>query len=132
MSAEKKVLLVEDNEDNRIVYAMMLEYHGYTIIEATNGEDAIRLAREESPDIILMDISIPGVDGWTATQRIKADEATSDIPIVAVTAHALPEHRQRAEQLGCDGFLTKPCEPRRLLEEVQSLIGAAETNSSET
>lgn len=132
MSAEKKVLLVEDNEDNRIVYAMMLEYHGYTIIEATNGEDAIRLAGEESPDIILMDISIPGVDGWTATQRIKDDPATGDIPIVAVTAHALPEHRQRAEQLGCDGFLTKPCEPRRLLEEVQSLIGAAEPTSSES
>ena len=123
MSAEKTVLLVEDNEDNRIVYAMMLEYHGYKIIEATNGEDAIRIAHEEKPDIILMDISIPGVDGWTATQRIKENPDSQGIPIVAVTAHALPEHRERAEQLGCDGFLTKPCEPRRLLEEVEKLIG---------
>lgn len=123
MSADKKVLIVEDNEDNRIVYATMLKYYGYTIVEATNGEDAIRLAAEEMPDIILMDISIPGIDGWEAAERIKGNPDTESIPIVAVTAHALPEHRQRAEDLDCEGYLTKPCEPRTLLNEVRRIIG---------
>lgn len=120
---EKVVLLVEDNEDNRIVYATMLEHYGYKVVETANGEDAVRIAKERLPDLILMDISIPGIDGWTATERIREDPRTQDIPVVAVTAHALQEHRARAERLGCEGYLTKPCEPRRLLEEVQRLIG---------
>ena len=119
----KTVLLVEDNEDNRIVYATMLQHYGYRVVETANGEDAVRIAREEVPDLILMDISIPGIDGWTATERLREDPKTSEIPVVAVTAHALPEHRARAESLRCEGYLTKPCEPRRLLEEVQRLIG---------
>lgn len=123
MSDQKTVLLVEDNEDNRIVYATMLEHYGYTVIETANGEEAVRIATEEHPDLILMDISIPGIDGWTATERIRDNPDTQDIPVVAVTAHALPEHRARAESLRCEGYLTKPCEPRRLLEEVQRLIG---------
>lgn len=120
---QKTVLLVEDNEDNRIVYATMLEHYGYEVVETANGEDAVRIATEQLPDLILMDISIPGIDGWTATERLREDERTRDIPVVAVTAHALPEHRARAESLQCEGYLTKPCEPRRLLEEVQRLIG---------
>lgn len=120
---QKTVLLVEDNEDNRIVYATMLEHYGYEVVETANGEDAVRIAKEQLPDLILMDISIPGIDGWTATERLREDERTRDIPVVAVTAHALPEHRARAESLQCEGYLTKPCEPRRLLEEVQRLIG---------
>lgn len=119
----RTVLLVEDNEDNRIVYATMLEHYGYRVVETANGEDAVRIAREQVPDLILMDISIPGIDGWTATERLREDPKTADIPVVAVTAHALPEHRARAESLRCEGYLTKPCEPRRLLEEVQRLIG---------
>ena len=117
------MLLVEDNEDNRIVYATMLEHHGYLVVETANGEDAVRIATKEVPDLILMDISIPGIDGWTATERLRGDPRTAAIPVVAVTAHALPEHRARAESLRCDGYLTKPCEPRRLLHEVQRLIG---------
>jgi two-component system, cell cycle response regulator DivK len=123
MSEPKTVLLVEDNEDNRIVYATMLEHYGYKVVETANGEDAVRIAREQKPDLILMDISIPGIDGWTATERIRENPDTAEIPVVAVTAHALPEHRARAESLHCEGYLTKPCEPRRLLEEVQRLIG---------
>ncbi len=123
MSDDKVVLLVEDNADNRAVYVMMLEHHGYSVIEATNGEDGVRLAKEKEPDIILIDISIPKLDGWSATELIKDDPVSEDIPIVVVTAHALPEHRQRAEELGCAGFLVKPCKPQRLLEEVQKHIG---------
>ncbi|MGD2069841.1 MAG: response regulator [Gemmatimonadota bacterium] len=119
----RTVLLVEDNEDNRVVYATMLEHHGYRVMETGNGEDAVRLAEEGKPDLILMDISMPGIDGWTATERIRANPSTRDIPVVAVTALALPEHRARAESVDCDGYLTKPCEPRRILQEVRSLIG---------
>ena len=86
MSEPRTVLLVEDNEDNRIVYATMLEHYGYKVVETANGEDAVRIAREELPDLILMDISIPGIDGWTATERIRQDKRTADIPVVAVTA----------------------------------------------
>jgi CheY-like chemotaxis protein len=123
MSRPKTVLLVEDNEDNRIVYATMLEHFGYRVVEAADGEDAVRIAKEELPDLILMDISIPGIDGWTAMERLREDPRTTALPVVAVTAHALPEHRARAEELRCSGYLTKPCEPRRLLQEVRRLIG---------
>lgn len=123
MSAARTVLLVEDNEDNRIVYATMLEHFGFEVVAAENGLDAVEMARSGAPDLILMDISIPGIDGWTATERLQADPETREIPVIAVTANALPEHRERAEALGCAGFLTKPCAPRRLLEEVRRVIG---------
>ena len=124
----KTVLLVEDNEDNRIVYATMLKHYGYRVVETANGEDVVEIAREENPDLVLMDISLPGIDGWTATQRLRDEEETSHIPVVAVTAHALPEDRAKAEAVDCNGYLTKPCEPRRLLEEVQRIIGEASDN----
>jgi CheY-like chemotaxis protein len=85
----KTVLLVEDNEDNRIVYSTILRHFGYTVTEALNGEEGISKARAERPDLILMDISIPIIDGWEATQVLKHDPATNDIPIIALTAHAL-------------------------------------------
>ncbi len=121
---EKTVLLVEDNEDNRTVYRTILEHFGYRVIEARNGEDGIRMAREQSPDLILMDISIPVIDGWEATRILKGDEATSDIPIIALTAHALATDRAKAEEVGCDGYLAKPCEPRRVVAEVERFLGA--------
>ncbi len=123
MGDQKTVLLVEDNEDNRIVYATMLEHHGYRVVETESGEEVVGIALEEEPDVILMDISLPGIDGWTATQRLKEDPETREIPVIAVTAHALPEDRARAKAVQCAGYLTKPCEPRRLLEEVRRLIG---------
>ena len=115
----KRVLLVEDNEDNRIVYSTILRHFGYHVSEALNGEEGIAKARAERPDLILMDISISIIDGWEATQVLKHDPATSSIPIIALTAHALTSDRERAEEIGCDGYLAKPVEPRRVLEEVQ-------------
>jgi CheY-like chemotaxis protein len=123
MNEQRTVLLVDDNEDNRIIYRMMLVHHGYRVIEAWNGEDAVRIAFDERPHLILMDISIPGIDGWTATERIRANPDTRSIPVVALTAHTQPEHRARAEALACSGFLTKPCEPSRVLHELRRLIG---------
>jgi two-component system, cell cycle response regulator DivK len=119
----KTVLLVEDNEDNRTVYRTILEHFGYHVIEARNGEDGIRMAREESPHLILMDISIPVIDGWEATRILKEDEQTKQIPIIALTAHALATDRAKATEVGCDGYLAKPCEPRRVVAEVEKFIG---------
>ncbi len=121
----KTVLLVEDNEDNRIVYSTILRHFGYHVTEALNGEEGIAKARAERPDLILMDISIPKMDGWEATQRLKADDTTKMIPIIALTAHALEEDRQKATQVGCDGYLAKPVEPRRVVQEVEKFIGPA-------
>jgi two-component system cell cycle response regulator DivK len=119
----KTILLVEDNEDNRIVYSTILRHFGYGVSEALNGEDGIRKARAEKPDLILMDISIPVVDGWEATQVLKSDPATKDIPIIALTAHALASDREKAMEVGCDGYLAKPCEPRAVVAEVQRFLG---------
>lgn len=119
----KTVLLVEDNEDNRTVYRTILEHFGYEVVEARNGEEGIRLAREQLPDVILMDISIPVIDGWEATKILKSDERTQQIPIIALTAHALATDRAKAEEVGCDGYLAKPCEPRRVVAEVERFLG---------
>jgi CheY-like chemotaxis protein len=121
----KTVLLVEDNEDNRTVYRTILEHFGYRVVEARNGEDGVRLAREEHPDVILMDISIPIIDGWEATRILKAEEGTSDIPIIALTAHALATDRAKATEVGCDGYLAKPCEPRKVVAEVERFVGTS-------
>jgi two-component system, cell cycle response regulator DivK len=120
----KTVLLVEDNEDNRTVYRTILEHFGYQVLEARNGEDGVRMARQERPELILMDISIPLIDGWEATRILKADPATSEIPIIALTAHALATDRAKAHEVGCDGYLAKPCEPRRVVAEVEKFIGS--------
>lgn len=119
----KTVLLVEDNEDNLVVYRTILEHVGFVVIEARDGEEGVTRARTDRPDIILMDISIPKMDGWEATQRLKADDGTADIPIVALTAHALEEDRAKAVRAGCDGYLAKPVEPRRVVQEVEKFIG---------
>lgn len=123
-NATKTILLVEDNEDNLVVYRTILEHVGYRVIEARDGEEGVAAAREHHPDLILMDISIPKIDGWEATKRLKADDATSAIPIIALTAHALEEDRQKATDAGCDGYLAKPVEPRRVVQEVEQFVGA--------
>jgi len=117
------ILLVEDHEDNRIVYSTILEHFGYRVLLAGDGAEGVRMARESSPDLVLMDVSIPVMDGWQATAALKADPATARIPVIALTAHALPADRQRAEEVGCDGYLAKPVEPRRVLEEVRRFLG---------
>lgn len=124
---QRTVLLVEDNEDNRIVYQTILEYRGYRVHEATNGEEGLRLARQTRPDAILMDISIPIIDGWTATEMLKQDPETADIPVIALTAHALAEDREKAREVGCAGYLAKPCEPRKVVAEIERVIGKSTT-----
>lgn len=124
-ATKKTVLLVEDNEDNLVVYRTILDHVGYNVLEARDGEEGVSRARQEHPDLILMDISIPKIDGWEATRRLKADRATRDIPIIALTAHALEEDRQKAVQAGCDGYLAKPVEPRRVVQEVERFVGPA-------
>lgn len=122
--AKRTVLLVEDNEDNRIIYGTILQHHGFEVVEAVNGIEGVRMAREILPDVILMDVSIPILDGWQATQLIKSDPTTARIPIIALTAHSLESDRERAREVGCDGYLAKPCGPGKVLAELARLIGA--------
>lgn len=121
----KTVLLVEDNEDNRFIYTTILTRRGYRVVEARTGEEGVRLALAERPDLILMDVSLPVMDGLAATERLKADVATSQTPIIALTAHAMASDRARAAEAGCDGYLVKPIEPSRVLEEVERMVGPA-------
>ena len=119
---ENTILLVEDNEDNRAIYRTILAYGGFTVIEAVDGEEAIERARSDLPSLILMDISIPKIDGWQVTRTLKLDPSTMHIPIIALTAHALASDREQAVEAGCDGYLAKPVEPRRVLEEVRRFL----------
>lgn len=115
----RTILLAEDNLENREIYAIALEHYGYRVLQARDGEAALRGAREDHPDLILMDVSIPKIDGWEATRMLKADPATRGIPIIALTAHALATDRAKAVEVGCDGYLAKPIEPRRVVEEIE-------------
>ena len=118
-----KVLLVEDNHDNRAIYGIMLEHEGYSVIEAVDGEEGVERAQAFLPALILMDVSLPKMDGYSATRILKADDRTAAIPIIALTAHALAGEEQRARDAGCDGYLSKPVEPMRVVEEVRRFIG---------
>jgi CheY-like chemotaxis protein len=117
------LLLVEDNEDNRIIYSTVLRHLGYEVVEAQDGVEAVAIARSRMPDLILMDISIPEMDGWEATRVLRADETTKHIPIIALTAHALPDDRERAQAVGFTAYLAKPIEPRAVAAEVERWIG---------
>lgn len=117
------LLLVEDNEDNRIIYSTVLRHLGYVVIEAQDGVQAVDLARRAQPDLILMDISIPRMDGWEATRILRGDPTTRAIPIIALTAHALSDDRERAAEVGFTSYLAKPIEPRAVVAEVRRWIG---------
>ena len=119
----KTVLIVEDNEDNRLIYSEYLAHVGYRILEAANGIDGVAIVRRERPDLVLMDISMPQMDGLTATRRLKADPEVSAIPILALTAHAMPADRELARNAGCDGYLAKPIIPRDVHSEIERWIG---------
>lgn len=116
------VLVVEDYQDAREMYAAYLQFSGFEVAEATNGIEAIEKAQRLMPDIILMDLALPRMDGWEATRRLKSDERTSKIPVVALTGHALAGHAEGARQAGCDAFVTKPCLPDALVAEIQRLL----------
>ncbi len=118
------LLLVEDNEDNRIIYSTVLRHLGYEVVEALDGVQAVSLARSLRPDLILMDISIPQLDGWEATRILRMDPITRDIPIVALTAHAMADDRERAAAVGFTAYLAKPIEPRAVVAEVRRWIGS--------
>jgi len=117
-----KILLVEDNEMNRDMLSRRLEKRGYTIAIAVDGGAGVTLAQSEHPDLILMDMSLPVLDGWDATKQIKADPATAKIPVIALTAHAMESDRQKALEAGCDDFDTKPVELPRLLMKIEELL----------
>src|ERR1700688_2340324 len=117
-----KILLVEDNEMNRDMLSRRLQRKGYTVVTADDGEQGHSLAHSESPDIILMDISLPVMDGWEVTRLLKASEATRHIPIIALTAHALVSDRTKAFEVGCDDYDTKPIEFARLNEKIDNLL----------
>lgn len=120
-----KILLVEDNEMNRDMLSRRLTRKGYEIVLAQDGEEAIRQVADEQPDLILMDMSLPVKDGWTASQQLKADAGTASIPIIALTAHAMSGDRERAFEAGCDDYETKPIELPRLLKRIETLLGRA-------
>jgi CheY-like chemotaxis protein len=117
-----KILLVEDNELNRDMLSRRLSRRGYQVLEATDGEAALALAASERPDLILMDMSLPVLDGWEATRRLKATPATRPIPVIALTAHAMVADRERSLEAGCDDFDTKPVEIERLLGKIARLL----------
>jgi CheY-like chemotaxis protein len=123
------VLIVDDYEDNREMYSQYLQFAGMRVAEAANGKEALSKTTELLPDLIVMDLSLPGVDGWQATRLIKQDPKTRDILVLALTGHALEGASQGAKDAGCDGFLTKPCLPEDLCREIQRMLAAASARS---
>ena len=120
-----KILLVEDNEMNRDMLSRRLQRRGHEVLVAGDGADGVAKARAEIPGLILMDMSLPVLDGWEATRQIKADPVTSGIPVIALTAHAMSEDRERAISAGCDDYDTKPVEFPRLIGKIDALLGTS-------
>lgn len=119
---KKRVLLVEDNEDNFELVRFLLERAGYEVLAGYDGKEALELARRELPDLILMDLSLPGIDGWTAGRELKTDPITSHIPLLALTAHTLPGDRKRAMEAGFDGYISKPIDVVRFGENITKTL----------
>jgi len=117
-----RVLLVDDYPDAREMYTEYLEFSGFEVVEAGNGMEALQRAVDTAPDIILMDLSLPVMDGWEATRRLKEDARTSSIPVVALTGHALAGISEGAMKAGCDAFVTKPCLPEDLVKEIRKVL----------
>lgn len=118
-----KILLVEDNEMNRDMLSRRLQRRGYEVVIAVDGAEGVASARSQSPDLILMDMSLPIMTGWDATRSLKSDPETRHIPVIALTAHAMSTDRDQAMQAGCDDYDTKPIDLARLLEKIESLLG---------
>jgi len=117
-----RILLVEDNEMNRDMLSRRLVRRGFDVLIAEDGLKGTDLAASERPDLVLMDLSLPGIDGWEATRRLKADPRTTSIPVIALTAHAMSQDREKALEVGCDDFDTKPIDLARLLEKIERLL----------
>jgi two-component system, cell cycle response regulator DivK len=121
-----KILLVEDNEMNRDMLSRRLERRGYEVVIAVDGQEGVTMATSESPDLILMDMSLPVMNGWDATRHIKGAAGTQAIPVIALTAHAMSGDREKALEAGCDDYDTKPIEFPRLLSKIDALLGKGE------
>ena len=117
-----RVLVIEDNEDNLALMRLLLERAQYEVLLATNGAKGLEIARQEQPDILLLDLAMPEMDGWEVAAALKADIVTKEIPIIAVTAHALPKDRERAFEAGCDTFIVKPFSVTKLISEIENLL----------
>ena len=122
-TASHLILLVDDYADNRAMYARYLAHVGFRVDEAVNGVEALEKAERLGPDLIVMDLSLPVMDGWEATRRLKANPRTSRIPVLALTSHALGHHERQASAAGCDGYVTKPCLPEDLAARIQDMLG---------
>jgi len=118
----KRILVVEDTEDNRQIMRDLLSSAGYDLVEAQDGVEGVAMAKSQRPDLILMDIQLPGLDGYEATRRIKADPALSHIPVIAVTSYALSGDEAKTRAAGCDGYVAKPFSPRQLLQKVREYL----------
>ena len=127
MTPERKtaplILVVEDYDDAREMYVEYLTFTGFRVESATNGLEAIEMTHRLKPDLVLMDLALPKLDGWEATRRLKSDPATARIPVIALTGHALAGHAERAREAGCDSFITKPCVPDELVAEISRVLG---------
>jgi two-component system cell cycle response regulator DivK len=119
---KKRILVVEDHEDNRRILRDMLTNAGYEVIEAENGEEALRAASAHHPDLILMDIQLPVIDGYESTRRLKADPAVRAIPVIVITSYALSGDEAKARTAGCDDYVTKPYSPRQVLAKIQTYL----------
>jgi len=117
-----KILLVEDNEMNRDMLSRRLQRKGYEVVLALDGQSGVEMTQTQAPDLVLMDMSLPVLDGWEATRRLKADPATRHIPVIALTAHAMSSDREKAIEAGCDDYDTKPVELTRLLAKIEALL----------
>ena len=126
--ARPLVLLVDDFDDAREMYSQYLDYSGYEVVEAADGQQALELAFEHLPQVILMDLALPRMDGWEVTRRLKADPRTADIPVIALTGHALSLFREAAQRAGCDAWITKPCLPEDLVREIRRVLDATRRN----
>jgi two-component system, cell cycle response regulator DivK len=120
------ILVVDDVDDARYLYSLYLTTHGFRVVEAANGEEAIRLAREQPPALVLMDLGLPVMDGWDATRRIKADRRTRRVPVLAISGHAFPDSMKRAKDAGADAFLVKPCLPAIVLAKINEMLGLSQ------
>jgi two-component system cell cycle response regulator DivK len=118
----KRILVVEDDPDNRRIVVKVLTLEGYEVLEAIDGRSAVALARREHPDLVIMDLAIPGLDGWEASRQLKSEPETADIPIIALTAFAMRGDEERAREAGCDGYLAKPCRPQTIREVVRRFL----------
>lgn len=116
------VLIVDDFEDSRTMYAEYLAYSGYTVEQAADGQEAVDLTERLRPDVVVMDLSLPIIDGWEAIRRLKGNDCTRHIPIIALTGHTLAGHSQGAKEAGCDAFLVKPCLPENLAAKVGEFV----------